>query len=163
MSNRVGFWVDMKHPYVTYHDDYIESVWWSLKQLAEKGMLYKGHKIVPYCPRCGTALSSHEVAQGYKNVKEKSAFVRFKVVDEENTYLLAWTTTPWTLPSNLALCVNPHETYCHVRAEGRVYIMAKALVETVLEGKEPEILDEMPGTALHGLEYEPLYRFVEPR
>ena len=162
MSNRVGFWVDMKHPYVTYHDDYIESVWWSLKQLAEKNMIYKGHKIVPYCPRCGTALSSHEVAQGYKNVKEKSAFVRFKVVGEENTYLLAWTTTPWTLPSNLALCVNPHETYCHVRAEGRVYIMAKALVETVLEGKEPEILDEMPGTALHGLEYEPLYRFVEP-
>ncbi len=162
MSERVGFWVDMEHPYVTYHDDYIESVWWSLKQLAEKNMIYKGHKIVPYCPRCGTALSSHEVAQGYKNVKEKSAFVRFKVVGEENTYLLAWTTTPWTLPSNLALCVNPHETYCRVKADGMIYIMAKALIETVLEGKDPEIIAEMMGTDLRGMEYEPLYRFVEP-
>jgi len=163
MSERVGFWVDMEHPYVTYHDNYIESVWWSLKQIAEKGMIYKGHKIVPYCPRCGTALSSHEVAQGYKNVKEKSAFVRFKVKEEENTYLLAWTTTPWTLPSNLALCVNPHETYCRVKSnEGCVYIMAKPLVEKVLEGKEPEILSEMIGNDLRGMEYEPLYRFVEP-
>ena len=162
MSERVGFWVDMKHPYVTYHDNYIESVWWSLKQIADKGMIYQGHKIVPYCPRCGTALSSHEVAQGYKNVKEKSAFVRFAVKGEENTYLLAWTTTPWTLPSNLALCVNPHETYCRVKAEGRTYIMAKALVETVLEGKDPEIISEMIGKDLFGLEYEPLYRFVEP-
>ena len=162
MSERVGFWVDMKHPYVTYHDNYIESVWWSLKQIADKGMIYQGHKIVPYCPRCGTALSSHEVAQGYKNVKEKSAFVRFAVKGEENTYLLAWTTTPWTLPSNLALCVNPHETYCRVKAEGRTYIMAKALVEKVLEGKDPEIVSEMIGKDLFGIEYEPLYRFVEP-
>ena len=162
MSERVGFWVDMKHPYVTYHDNYIESVWWSLKQIADKGMIYQGHKIVPYYPRCGTALSSHEVAQGYKNVKEKSAFVRFAVKGEENTYLLAWTTTPWTLPSNLALCVNPHETYCRVKAEGRTYIMAKALVEKVLEGKDPEIVSEMIGKDLFGIEYEPLYRFVEP-
>ena len=163
MSERVGFWVDMEHPYVTYHDNYIESVWWSLKQIADKGMIYKGHKIVPYCPRCGTALSSHEVAQGYKNVKEVSAFVRFKVKDEENTYLLAWTTTPWTLPSNLALCVNPRETYCRVKSnEGVTYIMAKALVEKVLEGKEPEIVEEMIGNDLRGMEYEPLYRFVEP-
>ena len=163
MSDRVGYWVDMEHPYVTYHDDYIESEWWSLKTIAEKGLIYQGHKIVPYCPRCGTALSSHEVAQGYKNVKEKSAFVRFRVKGEENTYLLAWTTTPWTLPSNLALCVNPRETYCRVKTnEGLTYIMAKALVEKVMEGKEPEITAEMVGTDLKGLEYEPLYRFVEP-
>ena len=163
MSDRVGYWVDMEHPYVTYHDDYIESEWWSLKTIAEKGLIYKGHKIVPYCPRCGTALSSHEVAQGYKNVKEKSAFVRFPVVGEENVYLLAWTTTPWTLPSNLALCVNAHETYCRVKSnEGVTYIMAKALVEKVLEGKEPEIVAEMPGADLVGTEYVPLYRFVEP-
>ena len=163
MSDRVGYWVDMEHPYVTYHDDYIESEWWSLKTIAEKGLIYQGHKIVPYCPRCGTALSSHEVAQGYKNVKEKSAFVRFRVKGEENTYLLAWTTTPWTLPSNLALCVNPRETYCRVKTnEGLAYIMAKALVEKVMEGKEPEITAEMVGTDLKGLEYEPLYRFVEP-
>ena len=163
MSDRVGYWVDMEHPYVTYHDDYIESEWWSLKTIADKGLIYKGHKIVPYCPRCGTALSSHEVAQGYKNVKEKSAFVRFQVKGEEGVYLLAWTTTPWTLPSNLALCVNAHETYCRVKTnEGVTYIMAKALVEKVLEGKEPEILCEMPGSQVVGTEYEPLYRFVEP-
>ena len=109
MSDRVGFWADMENPYVTYDDNYIESVWWSLKQVADKGLLYKGHKVVPYCPRCGTALSSHEVSQGYKTVTEKSAFVRFKVKGEENTWLYAWTTTPWTLPSNVALCVNPEE------------------------------------------------------
>ncbi len=163
MSDRVGYWVDMEHPYVTYHDDYIESEWWSLKTIAEKGLIYQGHKIVPYCPRCGTALSSHEVAQGYKNVKEKSAFVRFRAKGEENTFFLAWTTTPWTLPSNLGLCVNPHETYCRVKTnEGVTYIMAKALVEGVLDGKEPVIVEEMPGEALKGMEYEPLYRFVEP-
>ncbi len=163
MSDRVGYWVDMEHPYVTYHDDYIESEWWSLKTIWDKGLMYQGHKIVPYCPRCGTALSSHEVAQGYKNVKEKSAFVRFRVKGEENNYLLAWTTTPWTLPSNLALCVNPRETYCRVKTnEGFTYIMAKALVEKVLEGKEPEIVAEMTGADLKGTEYEPLYRFVEP-
>ena len=162
MSDQVGYWVDMEHPYVTYHNDYIESEWWSLKQIYDKGMLYLGHKIAPYCPRCGTALSSHEVAQGYKNVKEISAIVRFKVKDMENTSLLAWTTTPWTLPSNLALCVNPKDTYCRLRCEGEDFIMAKALVEKVFEGKEVTILEEMPGESLRGMAYEPLYRFVEP-
>ena len=109
MSDRVGFWADMDDPYVTYHDDYIESEWWALKEIHKKGLLYKGHKIVPYCPRCGTSLSSHEVAQGYKDVRETSCIARFKVKNEENTYILAWTTTPWTLPSNVALCVNPKE------------------------------------------------------
>ena len=162
MSDQVGYWVDMEHPYVTYHNDYIESEWWSLKQIYDKGMLYLGHKIAPYCPRCGTALSSHEVAQGYKNVKEISAIVRFKVRDMENTSLLAWTTTPWTLPSNLALCVSPKDTYCRLRCEGEDFIMAKALVERVFAGKEVTILEEMPGESLRGMAYEPLYRFVEP-
>ena len=162
MSDQVGYWVDMEHPYVTYHNDYIESEWWSLKQIYDKGMLYLGHKIAPYCPRCGTALSSHEVAQGYKNVKEISAIVRFKVKGQENISLLAWTTTPWTLPSNLALCVNPRDTYCRLRCEGEDFIMAKALVEKVFEGKEVTILEEMPGESLRGMAYEPLYRFVEP-
>ena len=162
MSDQVGYWADMEHPYITYDNNYIESEWWSLKQIHEKGLLYQGHKIVPYCPRCGTALSSHEVAQGYKNVKETSAFVRFAVKGEENTYLLAWTTTPWTLPSNLGLCVNPHDTYCRFETEGQTYIMAKALVEKVFEGKEVRMLDEFPGESLRGMEYEPLYRFQEP-
>ncbi|MBR2661596.1 MAG: isoleucine--tRNA ligase [Clostridia bacterium] len=163
MSDQVAFWVDMEHPYVTYENYYIESEWWSLKQIFEKGLLYEGHKIVPYCPRCGTALSSHEVAQGYKNVKETSAFVRFAVKGEENTYLLAWTTTPWTLPSNLALCVNPRDTYCRFTApDGKKYIMAKALTETVFSGQELAFEAEFPGTDLKGMEYEPLYRFVEP-
>ena len=162
MSDQVGYWVDMEHPYVTYHNDYIESEWWSLKQIYDKGMLYLGHKIAPYCPRCGTALSSHEVAQGYKNVKEISAIVRFKVKGQENISLLAWTTTPWTLPSNLALCVSPKDTYCRLRCEGEDFIMAKALVEKVFEGKEVTILEEMPGESLRGMAYEPLYRFVEP-
>ena len=117
MSDRVGYWVDMEHPYVTYHDDYIESVWWALKEIHKKGLLYKGHKIVPYCPRCGTALSSHEVAQGYKDVKETSVFVRFRRKGMENAYFLAWTTTPWTLPSNVALCMNAAEDYAEVEAE----------------------------------------------
>ncbi len=162
MSEQVGYWVDMEHPYITYENNYIESEWWSLKQIHEKGLLYQGHKIVPYCPRCGTALSSHEVAQGYKNVKETSAFVRFPVKGEENTYLLAWTTTPWTLPSNLALCVNAHETYCRLQAEGKTYIMAKALAEKVFEGQEITITEEFAGETLRGTEYEPLYRFREP-
>ena len=162
MSEQVGYWVDMEHPYVTYHNSYIESEWWSLKKIWEKGLLYKGHKIVPYCPRCGTALSSHEVAQGYKNVEETSAVVRFHVKGMENTSLLAWTTTPWTLPSNLALCVNPTDTYCRFTCEGEDYIMAKALVERVFPDKEVVIHEEMPGNALRGMEYEPLYRFVEP-
>ncbi|MBQ8618366.1 MAG: isoleucine--tRNA ligase [Clostridia bacterium] len=160
MSERVGFWADMEDPYVTYEDNYIESEWWSLKKIHEKGLLYKGHKIVPYCPRCGTALSSHEVAQGYKNVKETSAYVRFAVKGEENTYLLAWTTTPWTLPSNLALCVNPHDTYCKFIVDGQTIIMAKALIDAIYPDKEIQVLAEMPGEELRGLEYVPLFDFA---
>jgi len=160
MSERVGFWADMEDPYVTYEDNYIESEWWSLKEIHKKGLLYKGHKIVPYCPRCGTALSSHEVAQGYKNVKETSAYVRFAVKGEENTYLLAWTTTPWTLPSNLALCVNPHDTYCKFIVDGQTIIMAKALIDVIYPDKEIQILAEMPGCDLRGLEYVPLFDFA---
>ncbi|MBQ4263950.1 MAG: class I tRNA ligase family protein, partial [Clostridia bacterium] len=160
MSERVGFWADMEDPYVTYEDNYIESEWWSLKEIHKKGLLYKGHKIVPYCPRCGTALSSHEVAQGYKNVKETSAYVRFAVKGEENTYLLAWTTTPWTLPSNLALCVNPHDTYCRFIVDGQTIIMAKALIEAIYPDKEIQVLAEMPGCDLRGLEYVPLFDFA---
>ena len=159
MSDQVGYWVDMEHPYITYQNSYIESEWWSLKKIWEKGLLYEGHKIVPYCPRCGTALSSHEVAQGYKNVKETSAFVRFQVRGEENTYLMAWTTTPWTLPSNLGLCVNPTDIYARFKAEDGTYIMAKALIEAVFQGKPVEILEEMPGSALVGMAYEPLFDF----
>ena len=162
-SQTVGFWADMEHPYVTYHNDYIESEWWALKKIWEKGLLYKGYKIVPYCPRCGTPLSSHEVAQGYKDVKERSAVVRFKVVGED-AYFLAWTTTPWTLPSNVALCVNPKEDYVKVKKndEGKVYYMAEALVEKVL-GEDVKILDRYKGADLEYKEYEPLFRFVEPK
>ncbi len=158
MSDQVAYWVDMEHPYVTYENYYIESEWWSLKQIFEKGLLYQGHKIVPYCPRCGTALSSHEVAQGYKNVKETSAFVRFAVKGEENTYLLAWTTTPWTLPSNLALCVNPRDTYCRFTApDGKKYIMAKALTEKVFDGQELAFEAEFTGESMKGMVYVPLF------
>ena len=159
-SQTVGFWADMEHPYVTYHDDFIESEWWALKKIWEKGLLYKGYKIVPYCPRCGTPLSSHEVAQGYKDVKERSAVVRFKAVGED-AYYLAWTTTPWTLPSNVALCVNPVECYVKVRKndEGKVYYMAEALVEKVL-GEDVEILERYTGKDLEYREYEPLFNFV---
>ena len=161
MSDQVGYWVDMEHPYITYDNNYIESEWWSLKQIHGKGLLYQGHKIVPYCPRCGTALSSHEVAQGYKNVKETSAYVRFAVKGEENTYLLAWTTTPWTLPSNLALCVNPRDTYCRFTApDGKKYIMAKALTEKVFEGQELSFEAEWTGSELKGMAYEPLYPYA---
>ncbi len=164
-SGTVGFWADMDNPYVTYHNSYIESVWWSLKEIWNKGLLYKGFKIVPYCPRCGTPLSSHEVAQGYKAVKERSAVVRFKVIGED-AYFLAWTTTPWTLPSNCALCVNPAETYCKVKAaDGYTYYMANALLDKVLgsladkeNGIEAyEILETYVGTDLEGKEYEPLF------
>ncbi len=156
-SGTVGFWADMDNPYITYDNNYIESCWWALNQIYDKGLLYKGHKIVPYCPRCGTPLSSHEVAQGYKDVKEKSAIVRFKAKDED-AYILAWTTTPWTLPSNLALCVNPEETYVKVKnnADGMTYYMAEALVEKVL-GEDTEILDRFPGKSLEYKEYEPLF------
>ena len=162
-SDRVGFWADMNDPYVTYHDSFIESEWWALKKIFDKGLLYKGFKIVPYCPRCGTPLSSHEVAQGYKTVKERSAVVRFRVKDED-AYLLAWTTTPWTLPSNVALCVNPKETYVKVKAaDGYTYYMAEALLDSVLgalakEGAPAyEILSRMTGAELEGKEYEPLF------
>ena len=162
-SATVGFWADMENPYVTYTNDFIESEWWALKKIWDKGLLYKGFKIVPYCPRCGTPLSSHEVAQGYKTVKERSAVARFKCVGED-AYFLAWTTTPWTLPSNVALCVNPEETYCKVKAaDGYTYYMAKALLDTVLSplAKEDapayEIIEEMPGAALERREYEPLF------
>ena len=158
MSDRMGFWADMDNPYITYDNDYIESEWWALKAIYEKGLLYKGHKIVPYCPRCGTALSSHEVAQGYKEVKETSATVRFRVPDEENTYFLAWTTTPWTLPSNVSLCVNPDVTYAYVRVDGKeTLIMAKDLIGTVLEGHETEIVKEVLGKELEYKHYEPLF------
>jgi len=160
MSDRVGFWCDMEDPYVTYEDNYIESEWWSLKEIAKKGLLYKGHKIVPYCPRCGTALSSHEVSQGYKAVKERSAVVRFKVKGEENTFIYAWTTTPWTLPSNTALCVNADETYAKFDYEGRTIIMGDALIEKVLgEGVEVANKTTFPGSELVGMKYEPLFDF----
>jgi len=160
-SGVVGFWADMENPYVTYENNFIESEWWALKQIWDKGLLYKGFKVVPYCPRCGTPLSSHEVAQGYKDVKEKSAIVKFKVKGED-AYFLAWTTTPWTLPSNVALCVNPVETYVRVRKEGTTYIMAEALVEKVLES-DFEILDRVDGKSLEYKEYEPLFDFVDPK
>ncbi len=154
-SNTVGFWADMDDPYVTYHNDFIESEWWALKQIWEKKLLYKGFKIVPYCPRCGTPLSSHEVAQGYKDVKERSAIVRFKVKGED-AYILAWTTTPWTLPSNVALCVNPDETYAKVQAGDYVYYMAEALCDKVLED-EYTVLERYKGKDLEYKEYEPLF------
>ncbi len=161
MSDRVGFWADMAHPYITYENDYIESVWWSLKQIFEKGLLYKGHKIVPYCPRCGTALSSHEVAQGYKDVAETSIFVRFKVKGED-AYFLAWTTTPWTLPSNVALCVNPDEEYVKAESkDGDVYYLAHALCERLL-GEDAHIIEKFTGKELEYKEYEPLFKFLEP-
>ena len=162
MSDQVGYWVDMENPYITYDNNYIESEWWSLKTIAEKGLLYEGHKIVPYCPRCGTALSSHEVAQGYKNVKETSAFVRFMLEDEENTCLLAWTTTPWTLPSNLALCVSPSDTYCRFTVDGMTYIMAKALVSKVFDGQDITIESEFTGESLKGTCYKPLFPYAKP-
>ena len=162
-SDVVGFWADMEHPYITYENDYIESVWWALNEIWKKGLLYKGHKVVPYCPRCGTPLSSHEVAQGYKDVKERSAMVKFKAKDEDNTYFLAWTTTPWTLPSNLGLVVNPEVDYVKVSYEGQNLIMAEALVDTVFANKEGEhpVLERFKGKALEYREYEPLYPYAE--
>lgn len=162
MSDRVGYWADMENPYITYDNNYIESVWWSLKQIWDKDLLYKGHKIVPYCPRCGTALSSHEVAQGYKDVKEPSIYVKFQVKDQPGVYLLAWTTTPWTLPSNVALAVNPDETYVKVKCQDEVYILAEALAAPVLE-KEFEVLEKCKGKDLIGIDYEPLFNFVTPK
>ena len=173
-SGKVGFWADMDDPYVTYHNDFIESEWWALKKIWDQGLLYKGFKIVPYCPRCGTPLSSHEVAQGYKTVKERSAVVRFKVIGED-AYFLAWTTTPWTLPSNVALCVNPDETYVKVKAaDGYTYYLAEALADKVLGSLAKEATDDTPavpayeiletykGKDLEYKEYEPLYECVKP-
>ena len=170
MTNQVGYWVDMEHPYVTYHNDYIESVWWALKELWKKGLLYEGHKVMPYCPRCGTALSSHEVAQGYKDVKDLTCVAKFKVKNEENTYILAWTTTPWTLPSNLALCVNKSYTYAKVKVNAGTeeepkyenYILAKDLIGSVLKDKEYELVNEFKGEELLGTEYEQLMPFAKP-
>ena len=160
-SDVVGFWADMEHPYITYENDFIESEWWALKEIWKKGLLYQGHKIVPYCPRCGTPLSSHEVAQGYKDVTERSAIVKFKAADED-AYFLAWTTTPWTLPSNLALCVNPNVTYVKLRVYGKVYYLAEALVDSVFDGSwgEREELAKMKGSELEYRKYEPLYPFA---
>ncbi|NCB35472.1 MAG: isoleucine--tRNA ligase, partial [Clostridia bacterium] len=160
MSEKVAYWLDMENPYVTYHDNYIESVWWSLRQIADKGLLYRGHKVVPYCPRCGTALASHEVAQGYKEVSEYSAYVRFKVKGQDNTYLLAWTTTPWTLPSNVALCVNEKEDYLWFSLRGETFVMAEALVESVFGAEDAAAITRIKtvkGRELAGIEYEPLY------
>ena len=169
MTNKVGYWVDMENPYVTYHNDYIESVWWALKQMWKKGLLYEGHKVMPYCPRCGTALSSHEVAQGYKDVKDLTCIAKFKVVGKENTYILAWTTTPWTLPSNLALCVNKSYEYAEVKANVGTddepkyenYILAKDLIETVLKETPYEIVKTFKGEELLGTKYEQLMPFAK--
>ena len=160
-SDVVGFWADMEHPYITYENDFIESEWWALKEIWKKGLLYQGHKIVPYCPRCGTPLSSHEVAQGYKDVTERSAIVKFKAADED-AYFLAWTTTPWTLPSNLGLCVNPNVTYVKLRVYDKVYYLAEALVDSVFDGSwgEREELATMKGSELEYRKYEPLYPFA---
>ena len=171
MTNKVGFWVDMEHPYITYKNEYIESVWWALKEMWKKGLLYEGHKVMPYCPRCGTALSSHEVAQGYKDVKDMTCIAKFKVKEnqgfEKDTYILAWTTTPWTLPSNLALCINKAYDYVEVKAnigtdeepQYENYILAKDLLEAVLRETPYEITKEFKGEELLGIQYEQLMPF----
>ncbi|MBP3256004.1 MAG: isoleucine--tRNA ligase [Clostridia bacterium] len=174
MTNKIGYWVDMENPYVTYHDDYIESEWWALKQMWDKGLLYQGHKVMPYCPRCGTALSSHEVAQGYKDVQDLSATCKFKVEGEENVYFLAWTTTPWTLPSNLALCVNKAYDYAYVKVERpvidgkmqeegneEIYILADALLDVVLKDIPYEKIKVVKGSELLGMKYEQLLPFAK--
>ena len=158
MTEQIGYWVDMENPYVTYHNPYIESVWWALKQMWDKGLLYEGHKVMPYCPRCGTALSSHEVAQGYKDVKDLTAIAKFKVADEDNKYILAWTTTPWTLQSNLALCINKAYTYIEAKVNDEILILAKDLAPKVL-GEDFEIVREFQGTELLGTKYEQLMPF----
>ena len=160
MTNQIGYWVDMEQPYVTYHNSYIESVWWALSQMWEKGLLYKGHKVMPYCPRCGTGLSSHEVSQGYKDVKDLTAIVKFKVEGEENKYILAWTTTPWTLPSNLALCVNKAYDYIEAKVGDETLVLAKDLASKVL-GEDYEVIKEFKGTELLGTKYERLLPFGE--
>ena len=159
-TKRIGFWLDMDKPYVTLHNEYIESVWWSLKQAWEKKLLYKGHKVVPYCPRCGTALSAHEISQGYKTVKEPSIFVKFKLKDED-AYFLAWTTTPWTLISNVALAVHPDELYVKIRYNSQILILAEERANTLLKGQNFEILDGFKGKELEGIEYEPLFDYAD--
>ncbi|MCL1863242.1 MAG: isoleucine--tRNA ligase [Defluviitaleaceae bacterium] len=164
MSERVGFWADMDNPYVTYHNEYIESVWWALSEIFNKGLIYKSYRVVPYCPRCGTPLSSHEVAQGYKDVKEASVIASFRVAGVENTFILAWTTTPWTLPSNVGLCVNPKEEYAKISHEGKTYIIARALAESVFgsqEEKNWQISETIMGKELEGMKYEPLFDFAD--
>lgn len=162
LSEKIGFWLDMDHPYITLKNDYIESVWWSLKQAWEKKLLYKGHKVIPYCPRCGTALSAHEVAQGYKTVEEPSIFVKFKLKDDD-AYLLAWTTTPWTLLSNVALAVNPDEYYIRIRYKGQEMILAEERASVLLKGQEYELLDRFKGKKLEKTAYEPLFSFAKPQ
>ncbi len=157
MSDQVGYWADMEHPYITYDDNYIESEWWSLKSIFDRGLIYKGHKIVPYCPRCGTALASHEVAQGYKDVEETSCTARFRVKGEKDLYILAWTTTPWTLPSNVALCMNANETYVEIESEGKRYILAEALADKYFENGK--VLSKKKGKEYEYTEYEPLFSF----
>lgn len=161
MSEQLGFWVDMDDPYITYDNNYIESVWWALKQMWKKELLYKGHRVTPYCPRCGTALSSHEVAQGYKDVKEATAFVKFKIKGKENKYFLAWTTTPWTLPSNVTLAINKSYDYVEILNNDEHYILAKELLEKVIEG-EYEVVKEFKGEEIVGVEYEQLFKFEVP-
>lgn len=161
MTNRIGFWLDMDHPYITLKNEYIESVWWSLQQAWKKKLLYKGHKVVPYCPRCGTALSTHEISQGYKTVEELSIFVKFKMKNED-TYLLAWTTTPWTLISNVALAVHPKEPYIKIRYRGEQLILAEQRAAVLLKGEEYELLDRFTGKELEGKEYEPLFPYAKP-
>ena len=162
MSDKIGFWVDMEHPYVTYHNDYIESVWWALGQMWDRGLLYRGHKVLPYCPRCGTALSSHEVAQGYKDVTDMTAFVKFRLKNRENTYILAWTTTPWTLPSNVALAVNKNYIYAEAEQNGERYILAKERLSLLGEPDGWTLIREFPGAELLGLQYEQLLPYVKP-
>ena len=162
LSEKIGFWVDMNNPYITLKNDYIESVWWSLKQAWNKKLLYKGHKVIPYCPRCGTALSAHEVAQGYKTIEEPSIFVKFKVKDD-NAYFLAWTTTPWTLLSNVALAVHPDELYIRIRYKGQEIILAENRASVLLKGQEYELIDGFKGKELEKIEYEPLFSYATPK
>ena len=161
MTQRIGFWLDMDDPYITFKNEYIESVWWSLKQAWDKKLLYKGHKVVPYCPRCGTVLSAHEISQGYKTIEEPSIFVKFKLKNED-AYFLAWTTTPWTLLSNVALAVHPDETYVKIRYNGQIFILAEARVAALLKGQEYELLDGFSGKELEKIEYEPLFPYAKP-
>ena len=161
MTRRIAFWLDMDNPYITFKNEYIESVWWSLKQAWEKKLLYKGHKVVPYCPRCGTALSAHEIAQGYKTIEEPSIFVKFKLKNED-AYFLAWTTTPWTLISNVALAVHPDEIYIKIRYNGQTLILAEARAGALLKGQEYELMDSFPGKKLENVEYEPLFKYAKP-